>query len=118
MNTKQKGNVAEFFVRMYLRLKGYHILHKNFVTGRGFGCGEVDIIAFKKNTLVFVEVKRRKNIKAALYAIKPIQQKRLLNAAKSFIKRYPKYQKCDIRFDAVLVRLPFCFQHIQNAWTA
>ena len=52
----------------------------------------------------------------AKYAILPKQQKRIVNAAKIYIKNHPNYQNCNIRFDAVLVKLPFQILHIKNAW--
>ena len=115
MNKKQKGNFAEFYARFFLRLKGYRIIEKNFITGRGTTAGEIDIIALKGKTLVFVEVKERHTFENALYAIKPYQQKRIINAAKFYIGRHPKYQIFNIRFDAVLVS-QLKIKHIKNAW--
>ena len=115
MNKKQKGNFAEFYARLLLRLKGYRIIEKNFITGRGTTAGETDIIALKGKTLVFVEVKERKSLENALYAIKPIQQKRIINAAKFYLKHHAKYQSYDVRFDGVFVS-KFKIKHIKNAW--
>ncbi len=116
MNKKRKGNFAEFSARLYLRLKGYQIVEKNYITGRGTTAGEIDIIARKKNTIIFVEVKERKTLEDALYAIKPQQKKRILNAAKFYLAKHPFYQKFDVRFDAVFVSF-FRIYHIQNAWS-
>ncbi|MBR1916050.1 MAG: YraN family protein [Alphaproteobacteria bacterium] len=115
MNKKQKGNMAEFMARLLLRLKGYHIISKNYVTGRGFGCGEIDIIASKRHTIVFIEVKDRCSITDALYAIKPMQQKRIIKAAELYLARHHIYQGFDVRFDAVFVS-GFKIRHIQNAF--
>ena len=115
MNKKQKGNFAEFLVRLYLRLKGYKILEKNYITGRGTTAGEIDIIALKNKTIVFVEVKERRTIEDALYAIKPQQQKRLINAAKLYLAKHSRYQNFDVRFDAAFVS-KLRIKHIPNAW--
>ena len=115
MNKKQKGNFAEFYARTLLRLKGYHVKEKNFITGKFTTAGEVDIIALKSKTLVFVEVKERQALENALYAIKPAQQKRIINAAKFYIARHSQYQSYDIRFDAVFVS-GLKIKHIKNAW--
>jgi len=117
MNKKQKGHFAEFYARMFLRLKGYTIKEKNFITGKGTTAGEVDIIALKAHTLVFVEVKERQSIKNALYAIKPMQQQRIINAAKFYIARHKQYQNHNIRFDAVFIS-GIRIKHISNAWQA
>ena len=117
MNKKQKGNFAEFYARLFLRLKGYRIVAKNVVVGRGTTAGEIDVVASKGKTIVFVEVKERKTLENALYAIKPVQQKRIINAAKLYLSRHENYQKYDVRFDAVFVS-GLRIKYIQNAWQA
>ena len=116
MNNNKSGHIAEFMARLYFRLKGYSIVAKNYITGKGTHAGEVDFIAKKGNILIFVEVKKRSSIENAAYAIKPIQQQRIRKAAQSFIGRNAPYQNCDIRFDAVLVAFPCHIKHITNAW--
>lgn len=116
MNNKSSGSLAEFIARCYFRFKGYSILAKNLSVATKSPIGEVDFIAKKGNTIIFIEVKKRQSIEKAKYAIKPIQQKRIVNAAKVFIKNHPSYQQCNIRFDAVLIKLPFQILHIKNAW--
>lgn len=111
-----RGKFAECFARCYFRLRGWKILHKNYVTGRGTLSSEVDFIACRGETLAFVEVKERRTMELAAYAIQPKQQQRLINAAKYFLARYPKYQNHNIRFDAVLFKFPFRIKHIPNAW--
>lgn len=49
----QTGKAGENLAKEYLIKEGYQILKTNFRTR----AGEIDIIAFKNNTLVFVEVK-------------------------------------------------------------
>ncbi len=115
-SNKQRGQKAEFLARLWFRLHGFGILYKNYVTGRGTTAGEVDFIAKRGKLIVFVEVKERKNLETALYAISPQQQKRLLNAARYFLQKHPQYENFDIRFDAVFVALPFKLKHIKNAW--
>ena len=116
MNNKALGNLAEFMARCYFRIKGYTILAKNLKTSGKAPIGEVDFIAKKGKTIIFAEVKKRQSIEKAKYAILPKQQKRIVNAAKIYIKNHPNYQNCNIRFDAVLVKFPFQILHIKNAW--
>ena len=52
-NQKQVGNLGEQIATDFLKRKGYKILERNFRNK----WGEIDIIAKKKNILVFVEVK-------------------------------------------------------------
>ncbi len=116
MNHNQSGHWAEFLARSLFRLKGYRIIAQNYITGRGTLAGEVDFIASKNKTIVFVEVKKRVDLETAAYAISDKQKQRISNAAQAFIKKNPHYQNYDIRFDAVLVQLPLKINHIPNAW--
>ncbi len=53
MNRKQLGDFGEKIAREYLRKKGCRILGNNF----GNKWGEIDIVAQKKKTIIFCEVK-------------------------------------------------------------
>ena len=81
----QVGLFAEFLARMYLRLHGYSILKTRYMTGRYTNRAEIDIIAKRKNTIVFIEVKARKNLDAAWAAITPQQSARLRRAAETYL---------------------------------
>ncbi|MBE6451643.1 MAG: YraN family protein [Alphaproteobacteria bacterium] len=116
MKSYDSGKYAELMARIYFRIKGYRILKKNHKGRLKMPAGEVDFIATKNKTVIFVEVKKRQTITKARYAIKPAQQKRIINAAKLFIKQNPCFQNYNIRFDAVLVQFPFKIVHILNAW--
>jgi putative endonuclease len=52
---KITGNTGEGFAKRYLKKNKYRILEENFVANGH----EVDIIAYKDKTVVFVEVKTR-----------------------------------------------------------
>ena len=51
------GKKGENVAAHYLKKKGYKIVEQNFTTP----FGEIDIIAWDKTTLVFIEVKTRQN---------------------------------------------------------
>ncbi len=77
--------------------------------------GEIDIIARKNNTIIFIEVKFRRNdiddILCSNY-----QKQRITAAAKVFLQSKPQYQSYDVRFDCCILkpfRLPYI---IKNAW--
>lgn len=55
---RQKGNLGEDIACKFLEQNGYKIIERNKSFSR---LSEIDIIAQIKNTLVFVEVKTRKN---------------------------------------------------------
>ena len=116
MKNNIAGHLGEFIARQYMRLHGYHIVARNFITGKGTHSGEIDFIACKRKTLVFVEVKKRGDIEKAAYAISPTQQQRIRNGAAAFLQKNPSFSEYDIRFDAILIAFPCHIEHIPNAF--
>ncbi len=114
--TSLSGKTAEFIALQYLRLKGYSLVACNYITGRGTGAGEVDIIVKNTHTLVFVEVKKRTDLTTAAYAIKPAQISRIRRGAEAFLMLHKEYTNYDIRFDAILVESWLKIRHIENAF--
>ena len=116
MNNYKSGCLAEFIARSFLRLKGYSIIAKNYVTGKGTNAGEVDFIAKKGGAIIFVEVKKRKDLETAAYSISEKQKQRIRRAAEAFLKYHPHYQNHNVRFDAILIKLPLKIIHIKDAF--
>ncbi len=117
-NSYKTGRLAECIARFFLLLKGYRLVRKNYVVGRGTGAGEIDLIVKKGTTLVFVEVKKRKTYQEALEAITLQHQIRIVKTSAVFLKNYPRYQNDMIRYDAVVFRDKSIWpRHIQNAWS-
>lgn len=115
MNNYHSGHRAEFLARLLFRLKGYRILAANYVSGRGTHAGEVDFVAKRGNVLVFVEVKNEQRW------IKPLMPSAIYRNGESapvpnLFEKHPQFNGCDIRFDAVLVKFPCSFRHLENAW--
>lgn len=108
-----KGIFAERLASIYLVLKGYRILQSRYKTGYG----EIDLIARKGKTIIFVEVKQRQNEREGAEAITGKSQSRISNAAKQFISRNSRYADYDFRFDALLFIPPFFIRHLDNAWS-
>ena len=101
MTSYESGIFAEFLAKMYLRLHGFRIVRSRYITGRNTGRAEIDIIARRRNLMIFVEVKRRRDIPTAWDAITPAQSIRLRRAAEGFIAK--TNWRGDARFDAILV---------------
>lgn len=97
----QIGLYSEFLARWFLRFHGYHILKKRYVTGKNTNRAEIDIIARKRNNIVFIEVKSRQTIDAAWDAITPAQSMRLRRAAETFLMNL--HWTGDARFDVIVV---------------
>jgi putative endonuclease len=108
----KKGHAIERMAALYLTLKGYKILKTRYKTPSG----EIDVIARRKNQIVFVEVKGRENIASALESVTLRNRMRVEQAARHFIAAYPRYAGFDMRFDVVVFSPPMSFLHLDNAW--
>ena len=93
------GLLAETRAAWMLRLKLYAIVAQRFRCA----AGEIDLIARRGRTLVFVEVKARGDLEAAIEAVTPRARARILAAADAFVARHPAYADHDRRFDIVAV---------------
>ena len=108
----REGLWAETAAAWRLRLKGYRILARRFKTS----VGEIDLVALRGKTLVFVEVKRRASHDEALFAVTPKAQKRIARAAELYRSRHPKLSGHAVRFDIVAVTPLFRIIHLDNAF--
>ncbi|MBL9012151.1 MAG: YraN family protein [Alphaproteobacteria bacterium] len=112
-----RGRIAERRAVWLLRLKLYRVLAVNFRPARASGLGEVDIIARKGRTLVFIEVKARATEDGAIDAIAPAQQQRIARTAQHFLKRRPRYAGAAMRFDAMVLEAGrFWPRHVIDAF--
>ena len=112
MNTYSSGLFAEFLARQYMRLRGYRILESRYITGRHTGRAEIDIIAARGNTIVFIEVKNRPSAAAGVEAVTYGQSRRLRSAAETYLTR--KRWTGDARFDIIVVS-GWRIKHFRNA---
>ena len=96
------GAWGEEFAARYLQKKGYKIL------AMGYRCrfGEIDIIAANRKTLIFAEVKLRKNDNFAMAAefVDAHKQNRLRTTAAFYMDANPT--KLQPRFDVIEVYAP------------
>ena len=79
------GLSAEARAAALLMAKGYRILARRFRTPYG----EIDLVAKKRDLLVFVEVKARASLDDAAYAVTPRQQARIIDAAQGWLMAHP-----------------------------
>ena len=108
------GLSAESRAAALLVAKGYRIVARRWRSP----VGEVDIVARRRNTLVFVEVKARLTYDDAAEAVLPRQQRRIIAAAEAWLAKNPDDVNCDIRFDCVLVAPKSLPRHIIAAFDA
>jgi len=106
------GLSAESRAALMLLAKGFRIAARRWKTP----FGEIDIVARRGRTLIFVEVKARASIDDAAFSVTDLQIHRVVAAAHAWLARHPTDGACDIRFDVMLVaprRLP---RHIPAAF--
>lgn len=114
---KNMGDLGESLAAVLLESKGYYILERQFHTK----FGEIDIIAMTqdKSTVVFAEVKTRKDGSHGLAAesVGHTKLQRMVKSAQVFMLENPA--EADIRFDVIEVyanRGCPRLNHIENAF--
>lgn len=108
-----RGKSAEWRAAMWLMLKGYRILERNWRCPYG----EIDILAKKGGCLVVVEVKNRKNAALLPLSVLEKQRQRLERAGLYYQQLHPRSATMGIRFDAILAER-FFLRHVPFAWWA
>jgi len=107
------GKNGEDMAVAYLKSLEYKIITRNFRCR----LGEIDIIAYKDNTYIFVEVKTRKTLNFGRpgEAINHTKKNHLLNVAHYFIQ-YRRLNECNFRFDAIeIITMPNIeINHLEN----
>ncbi len=92
---------AEDHVTRWLKLRGWKILAERFKTPEG----EVDIIARKKKTIAFVEVKQRETLSKTEDILTASNVSRVMEAAEIWVERNFETLGTDfeIRFDLAVI---------------
>lgn len=100
-NKRSVGNQYEELACSYLMKQGLKIVKRNFRVRQG----EIDIVAKDGNTLVFVEVKYRKNTKTGYpeEAVSFKKQQQICKIAMFYYSFYHIYADTPCRFDVVAV---------------
>lgn len=98
-NTRKIGSFYERQAEEFLKAQGYEILERNFRCR----LGEVDLIAFEKERLVFVEVKYRKDgtFGTPADAVDRRKQRRISNVAAYYLYTHSRYADAACRFDVM-----------------
>ena len=106
------GISAESRAAAWLIAHGYRILARRWKSP----LGEIDIIAARRHTLIFVEVKARAKLDDAAWSITERQKHRIAAAAEIWLASNPMPAIRDMRFDAILVAPGKLPRHIQSAF--
>lgn len=115
MNSKRHfGAVIEQEVLHYLEKKGLKLIQRNF----SCKMGEIDIIMQERNSIVFVEVRYRKNnnFGSGAETITHRKQQRIIKTAHFFLLKNPKLATFPCRFDVVSVQPDLNNQYNEIHW--
>ena len=102
-STKQIGDAAEALALAHLQRAGLRLLERNYRTP-GRGGGEVDLILRDPaGTLVFVEVRQRRQAShgGAAASVGAVKQRRIVFAARYYLMRFANLPPC--RFDVLAI---------------
>lgn len=93
------GQQGENQALVFLLQNGLTLVERNFRC-RG---GEIDLVMQQRETVVFVEVRKRRNAHfgGAAASVTAAKQGRLILAAKVFMQRYAAWPPC--RFDVIAI---------------
>lgn len=114
------GRKGEEEALKLLQEKGFEVIERNLRNR----FGEIDLIARKNETVVFVEVKTRtsRSFGLPLDALDSRKRRRIIGAAKDYLSKNPALRKCTLRFDAVGVEVleggGLRVEHIEDAFEA
>lgn len=109
---RRRGRRGEALACLWLRLKGYRILARNW----RHPLGEIDIVARRGPILAVIEVKWRDRLDLAAESISPRQRHRIARAAAVFWARQPDAARLSLRFDALLLAPGRWPRHVADAW--
>ncbi|HZR78703.1 MAG TPA: YraN family protein [Chthoniobacterales bacterium] len=100
----RRGKQGEKLASKFLRSRGYKVLYRNFKDRRG---GEIDLVCRDGDTLVFVEVKARRDEQFGrpIEAVDRRKQMRVSNGALAWLRLLDN-PDITFRFDVVEVFLP------------
>ncbi|WP_306252038.1 YraN family protein [Parvularcula sp. IMCC14364] len=110
--SERRGRFAEHFAVAILSLKGYRILARRWKCS----VGEIDIIASRNGTLVFVEVKSRKSVTSAIEAVGWQNRRRIEQAASAYAQTKRLTPVPVFRFDVFAMSGWRNWQHRRDAW--
>ena len=108
------GRRGEAWASLFLMLKLYRIVARRVKTP----VGEIDLIASRGETIVFVEVKARSFSHQEADALGAVNRRRIVHAAQFWQTRHPALAERPMRFNVIFLA-PFAWpRHIVNAFDA
>ncbi|MDR3476098.1 MAG: YraN family protein [Devosia sp.] len=111
---ERQGRRAEALAALWLQFQLYRIIERRFKTP----VGEIDLIAQRFGTTVFVEVKARGRAEGAAEALGKVNRRRLVRAADYYLSRHPRLAATALRFDVIFLAPGALPRHLRNAFQA
>lgn len=114
MKQKTNGKKAEKLAAAYLSRHGIRIVASNYRCSYG----EIDLIGWEKDYLVFIEVKARKSLACGYpgEAVNFAKQKKICQTSLYYCYKEKIDRNCPIRFDVVEI-LEDKIRHTKNAFS-
>jgi putative endonuclease len=120
LSTVERGRITEAMAALYLELRGYRILERNY----RFGHLEIDLVVGRGELVVMVEVKYRLHGRAgtAGAAVSPRKQRDLETAAMGWLKHRGRGGS-PVRFDVITLESKgemdrLAIRHLPGAYRA
>lgn len=108
------GHRGETLAAWYLRLKFYRIVERRYKTP----VGEIDLVAERFGTTIFVEVKARSKAATEAETLEAIKTSRIVRAAQYWLARHPGKAETNFRFDVIFLAPRQWPRHVINAFDA
>lgn len=108
------GHRGEALAAWFLRLKLYRVVQRRYKTP----VGEIDLIAERFGTTVFVEVKARSKAVVEAEALQAVNRSRIARAAQYWLARHPGKAETNLRFDVIFLAPGRWPRHVINAFDA
>jgi len=114
MHNSARGKKGEDLAADNLLADGFEVIARNFRSK----FGEIDIIALKNETIIFVEVKSwvKYGAEDLQYSIDVKKQQKIIKTAKYFLLENRKYSNMSIQFDVIFVKNNIV-NHLASAFT-
>lgn len=106
------GHRGEALAALFLRCKLYRIVQRRYKTP----VGEIDLIAERFGTTVFVEVKARSKAASEAETLESVNQSRIIRAAQYWLARHPAKAATPLRFDIIFLTPGRWPRHLVNAF--
>lgn len=110
------GLEAEETAERWCREQGWKTLARNFRVAQG----ELDLVCDDGDSLVFIEVRQRRNNRygGAAASVTAAKQRKLVAAAQRYLQEYPRQARRPSRFDVITLDADGTLDWIKGAFTA